>query len=972
MPYSPRTDEILVNFATAGNQTGPVAVRLISGKLVVVWATPSNITNDQWGIQAQFFDQAGNKIGPSAWITDPTVRLQSSPDATGLPNGGFALTWVANSLNGSNIFTAFYNSTGSKMTTDLFLDFGMTFGVQGPEIAALANGSVAVVWIDNINTGDPTISGAVVASNGSIQSFSVVTNAGGVQGSPEVVGLSGGNFVVTWSDTSGVGGDADGGAVKAQIFGPTGAKIGGELLVNTTVAGSQDAPHVAALPSGGFVIVWDSPGGDRGQIFDAAGNKVGAEFASPGAGPVTATSNGGFVVSYTDADASGTGIFAQQFAPDGSQVGSPFPVNAVTSGTQSASELTTSANDEMFIVWQDDSGVGGDSSGTGAKGRFFTTGAGTPPGDLSLIGTPGNDHYLGLDGADIFQMQQGGDDIVESGGGNDLIYFGGAFTAADSVDGGAGTDFLVLQGQYSNLVLSGSSLVNVESIVLWGAGNTTFRVAGDPSTYNIKTDDENVAAGGGLTFDARQLGSTERATFDGSAETDAIFALFGGEGDDSLTGGALGDQIDGGGGIDVMAGGGGDDIYFVDHAGDQVIEAVGGGGFDAVYTNVNYALRPGQEVELLAGNGLAPGQGIALQGNELAQVLVGSAVNDILAGGGGNDFLTGNDGIDQLDGGAGIDVMAGGAGHDIYFVENAGDIIQEFAGGGADTVYTSVSFTLHPTAEVEVLAANGLAPGTPIALLGNGFAQTLIGGSGSDYLLGGGGDDFIAGNAGDDQLDGGTGADVMEGGDGNDIYFVDNGADIVQDSLGGGGFDAVYASADFALGAGALVELLAATGLAPGQGILLAGNDYGQSIVGGSGGDTLLGGGGNDLVDGGGGADLIDGGAGLDGLRGGAGADIFRFLSASDSNGEGDSIYDFVSGTDRIDLSAIDANAGVPGDQAFTFIGTGAFTNSAGQLRAELSGGVLHILGDTNGDGVADLHILAYNAPSVSAGDFVL
>ena len=62
----------------------------------------------------------------------------------------------------------------------------------------------------------------------------------------------------------------------------------------------------------------------------------------------------------------------------------------------------------------------------------------------------------------------------------------------------------------------------------------------------------------------------------------------------------------------------------------------------------------------------------------------------------------------------------------------------------------------------------------------------------------------------------------------------------------------------------------------------------------------------------------------------------------------------------------------MPGDQAFTFIGAGAFTNSAGQLRAELSYGVLHILGDTNGDGVADLHILAYNVPSVSAGDFVL
>jgi hypothetical protein len=103
MPYSPRTDGILVKDPTAGSQTGPVAARLTSGKLVTVWATPSNISNHQWGIQAQFLDQAGNKIGSSFWITDPTVRLQSSPDVTALPDGGFALTWVANSLNGSNI-----------------------------------------------------------------------------------------------------------------------------------------------------------------------------------------------------------------------------------------------------------------------------------------------------------------------------------------------------------------------------------------------------------------------------------------------------------------------------------------------------------------------------------------------------------------------------------------------------------------------------------------------------------------------------------------------------------------------------------------------------------------------------------------------------------------------------------------------------------------------------------------------------
>jgi serralysin len=95
-------------------------------------------------------------------------------------------------------------------------------------------------------------------------------------------------------------------------------------------------------------------------------------------------------------------------------------------------------------------------------------------------------------------------------------------------------------------------------------------------------------------------------------------------------------------------------------------------------------------------------------------------------------------------------------------------------------------------------------------------------------------------------------------------------------------------------------------------------------------------------------------------MFGGAGQDIFRFLSLGDStavaNGR-DSILDFnpTAGPsqDIIDLSAIDANANVAGDQAFNFIGSGAFTSVAGQVR--FSNGRLSA--DVNGDGNADFSV---------------
>jgi serralysin len=80
---------------------------------------------------------------------------------------------------------------------------------------------------------------------------------------------------------------------------------------------------------------------------------------------------------------------------------------------------------------------------------------------------------------------------------------------------------------------------------------------------------------------------------------------------------------------------------------------------------------------------------------------------------------------------------------------------------------------------------------------------------------------------------------------------------------------------------------------------------------------------------------------------------------------------DFQSGTDKIDLSLIDADTNTAGDQAFTFVGTNAFSNKAGELRYDVVGSQIHIYGDTNGDGIPDLHIVGYS-PTVVAGDFML
>lgn len=138
---------------------------------------------------------------------------------------------------------------------------------------------------------------------------------------------------------------------------------------------------------------------------------------------------------------------------------------------------------------------------------------------------------------------------------------------------------------------------------------------------------------------------------------------------------------------------------------------------------------------------------------------------------------------------------------------------------------------------------------------------------------------------------------------------------------------------------------------------------------------VILGQDGDDRISGGSGADLIVGGAGRDVLSGGAGADIFGYDAASESGPDrshADRIRGFsaIEG-DAIDLSRIDADASRPGDQAFTNIGTAAFSGTAGELRYDLlTGDGAVVSADVNGDGVADF-MLVVRGDVYAAQDFL-
>ena len=226
-------DEIQANTTTDGGQSvGRIAV-LAGGGFVVVWMDSSGTAPDSdFAVKAQLFDTSGAPVGSEFIVNTTTSGLQFGHSVAALAGGGFAITWTDLSGVGGD--------TDSSVKGQLYSAAGAPVGGE----------------------------------------FLVNTATTNAQQSSTIAGLSGGGFVVAWSDASLLGGDASAGSVKAQLFDGAGAKVGGEILANTTTAGLQYAPQSAALAGGGFALAWQSTtGGPKVQQFDAAGAKVGAEQA---------------------------------------------------------------------------------------------------------------------------------------------------------------------------------------------------------------------------------------------------------------------------------------------------------------------------------------------------------------------------------------------------------------------------------------------------------------------------------------------------------------------------------------------------------------------------------------------------------------------------------------------------------------------------------------------------------------------
>ncbi len=640
----------------------------------------------------------------------------------------------------------------------------------------------------------------------------------------------------------------------------------------------------------------------------------------------------------------------------------------------------------------------------GLGGNDFLFGRG---GNDMLDGGTGDDAMTGGTGNDVYVVDSTGDSVIEAAGeGTDEVRTALAtYTLAAALENltGLGNVNQTLNGNASNNIIDGGLGADTmtggagnDTYVVDNVGDTVIELAGE-GTDEIRTNLDFYSLAG--------LPNVENLT--GTSANPQF--LVGNGSANVIRGGQSNDYLDGGLGADTMVGGDGNDYYWVDNVGDVVVELAGEGPIDLINTTLATYSLFGTEVEqLLAGSNInhdfrgstANNHIAGGSGNDFIRLQDGG--NDRALGGAGNDvFLFGStmDGLDEVDGDIGTDQIALQGG--VAFTFGSGVVGIESLGllSGSDTRFGDPGGHLYSydltTREVNV------ASGVQLVVDG---AKLLIG---ENLTFNG-----AAENDGSFFIYGGRGVDTLMGGAKNDVFLFgsDNhfgASDVVNGGSAGTDQLALRGSYTLTFGAGQLIGIES-------LGLLSAfdtrfgalGSNYSynltthdNNVAGGvqmtvdgaklrgletlvfngaaemNGSFRIFGGINGDTLTGSQNGDILQGSGGADNLRGGGGADGFRYLAASDSaTGAVDHILDFTTGLDKIDLSRIDANTIAAADQAFNWIGSNAFSNVAGQLRAFQQGGDWILQGDINGDGVADLVIaLTLQGPTpLSANDFVL
>lgn len=316
---SARTGEILVNTYTTNRQEYAAVAMDADGDFVVSWSSNLQDGSD-YGVYFQRFDSLGVAQGSETRVNTLTTGQQDLASIGMADDGSFVISFSNLNVTSGDIYAQRYSSSGTAIGSNFRVNTTTIQAQWYSSVDVDSDGDFVIVWESNVQDGSGYgIYGQRYDSSGIAQGseFRVNSTTAGNQLGAAVDLAADGSFVVAWDSA---GQDGSGLGVFAQRYNASGVAQGGEIQVNTYIAGDQDTASIDVTTDGRFAISWQSNAQD-GDL---------------------------------------EGIFAQEFDAGGNKVGVEVQVNSTTSGNQEFSSIAF-ANSNVVLVWGGN-GVG-DSAG---------------------------------------------------------------------------------------------------------------------------------------------------------------------------------------------------------------------------------------------------------------------------------------------------------------------------------------------------------------------------------------------------------------------------------------------------------------------------------------------------------------------------------------------------------------------------------------------------------------------------------
>lgn len=721
--------EFGANLASAYDQFDTAITDLSDGSYITSW---TENTGGASHIVVRHFSAAGAALSGEIAVTPVTGTIAYGARVEALPDGGFAVVW-ASTGTGYDILMRRYDASANPLGAATLVN-SQTAGTQStPDLVTLSEGSLMVTWQTPTSGGNSEIHGQRYDSLGHSMGPEVtISTSVGPNVHAVVTGTAGGGVAVAWEGHA----TPD---ILTRVYGNATSLSGPQTLFGTSDSDLLDGGGGGDHMYGGYgddVYVVHSASDivdeNGGQGYDTVETYLsytlgaGAEaLILLGAAPLSGSGNNLDNVIEGNAGANALN------GGDGNDTIEGGGGNDTLNGGNNDDALYGDNGNDIFLssTGYDDvyGGAGKDTydasglfsaasvdlgTGLSIQGGYVTTLEAIEnitgsllndslTGDAAanvLNGNGGTDTLSGGLGNDTYYVDDAGDTITESSnaslGGNDTVNAAISYTLANytevlnltgsgHIDGNGNSRDNTLNGNAGNNLLDGKA---GNDYMAGGLGDDTYWVDASGDTVIEVAGQGNDTIRSAISY--ALVDTVENLVLTGAGDLNGT----GNASINSLTGNTGANNLNGGSGADIMAGGTGDDTYYVDNAGDNVVEADGAGN-DTIIATVSYTLS-GRFVETLS---LSGGANINATGNSRANVLISNTGNNSLSGGGGADlfvFSAGShaDTITDFNSGQGDSINAT-AYHAVSHtvIQNGTSVLIDFGGGNTVTVLNAVA-----------------------------------------------------------------------------------------------------------------------------------------------------------------------------------------------------------------------------------------------------------------------------------------